>query len=84
MNHYVSLASWEGADNLVSPQARVLVVHTLRCGIQMVILMFGIPANALNLAVFAKVNWTLCGSSNSCCCCFKHKFLLVQLADTCF
>ena len=50
------LSPWEGAGSLISPQARDSAVLILRCGLQMIVLMFGIPGNVLNLAVFAKVS----------------------------
>ena len=49
------LPPWEGGDNLVSLQQRYLAILILRCGLQNTVLLFGIPGNALNLAVFAKV-----------------------------
>ena len=50
-----SLPLWERGDNLVSPQERDLAILILRCGFQKTVMIFGIPGNVLNLAVFAKV-----------------------------
>ena len=49
------LPLWESGDNLVSPQERDLAILILRCGFQKTVMIFGIPGNILNLAVFAKV-----------------------------
>ena len=49
------LQPWQGEDNLLSPQQRDLAILILRCGLQKIVLLFGIPGNTLNLAVFAKV-----------------------------
>ena len=63
-NNQHDLPPWEGDDNLVSPQQRDLATLVLKCGLQNAVMFIGIPANALNLAVFAKVrdggygNWT--------------------------
>ena len=45
----------EREDHLISAQTRDLAILILRCGCQKFVLIFGIPGNALNLAVFAKV-----------------------------
>ena len=54
-NNQHDLPPWEGDDNLVSPQQRDLATLVLKCGLQNAVMFIGIPANALNLAVFAKV-----------------------------